>query len=79
MSDPIIAAENAVNRAYQALRRLSGGLRDDPDHGDLTVLLGLLAKAAGEAGLPLPGLYPPNEEQQARYRAWVAAQETRKP
>ena len=32
-----------------------------------------------EAGLPLPGLYPPNDEQQARYRAWVAAQETRKP
>ena len=32
-----------------------------------------------EAGLPLPGLYPPNEEQQARYRAWVADQETRKP
>ena len=32
-----------------------------------------------EAGLPLPGLYPPNEEQQARYLAWVAGQETRKP
>ena len=32
-----------------------------------------------EAGMALPGLYPPNEEQQARYRAWVAGQETRKP
>ena len=27
-----------------------------------------------EAGLALPGLYPPNAEQQARYQAWVAAQ-----
>ena len=27
-----------------------------------------------EAGLPLPGLYPPNEENAARYRAWVQAQ-----
>lgn len=27
-----------------------------------------------EAGLPLPGLYPPNDEHAARYRAWVAAQ-----
>lgn len=29
-----------------------------------------------EAGAPLPGLYPPNAEQQARYAAWVAAQPT---
>lgn len=27
------------------------------------------------AGLPLPGLYPPNAETQARYQAWVAAQD----
>jgi hypothetical protein len=27
-----------------------------------------------EAGLPLPGLYPPNEENAARYKAWVQAQ-----
>lgn len=27
-----------------------------------------------EAGIPLPGLYPPNEETRARYQAWVAAQ-----
>jgi regulator of RNase E activity RraA len=27
-----------------------------------------------EAGVPLPGLYPPNAENQARYAAWVAAQ-----
>ena len=26
-----------------------------------------------EAGQPLPGLYPPNEENQARYAAWVQA------
>jgi regulator of RNase E activity RraA len=26
-----------------------------------------------EAGVPLPGLYPPNEENSARYRAWAAA------
>jgi len=26
-----------------------------------------------EAGVPLPGLYPPNEENAARYRAWVEA------
>jgi regulator of RNase E activity RraA len=26
-----------------------------------------------EAGVPLPGLYPPNEENAARYRAWAAA------
>jgi regulator of RNase E activity RraA len=25
-----------------------------------------------EAGVPLPGLYPPNEENQARYRAWAS-------
>ncbi|KQW38605.1 ribonuclease activity regulator RraA [Rhizobacter sp. Root404] len=24
-----------------------------------------------EAGVPLPGLYPPNDENQARYRAWA--------
>ena len=24
-----------------------------------------------EAGLPLPGLYPPNEENKARYEAWA--------
>ncbi|QHJ00424.1 ribonuclease activity regulator RraA [Xylophilus rhododendri] len=28
-----------------------------------------------EADLPLPGLYPPNAENQARYRAWVARRE----
>jgi len=27
-----------------------------------------------EAGVPLPGLYPPNEATQARYDAWVKAQ-----
>jgi regulator of RNase E activity RraA len=26
-----------------------------------------------EAGVPLPGLYPPNEENAARYRAWAEA------
>jgi len=26
-----------------------------------------------EAGQPLPGLYPPNDENLARYRAWLAA------
>ena len=26
-----------------------------------------------EEGVPLPGLYPPNEENAARYRAWVEA------
>ena len=26
-----------------------------------------------EAGVPLPGLYPPNEANKARYRAWVEA------
>jgi len=25
------------------------------------------------AGVPLPGLYPPNEAAKARYAAWVAA------
>jgi len=25
------------------------------------------------AGVPLPGLYPPNEAARARYAAWVAA------
>ena len=24
-----------------------------------------------DAGLPLPGLYPPNEENKARYEAWA--------
>ena len=76
MSNQILAAENAVNRAYQALRRLSGGLRDDPDHGDLTVLLGLLAKVAGEAGLPLPVSCDTCEDAAAevrRLRAEVSA------
>ena len=27
-----------------------------------------------EAGVPLPGLYPPNEETKARYEAWARAQ-----
>jgi regulator of RNase E activity RraA len=27
-----------------------------------------------EAGLPLPGLYPPNEENKARYEAWARTQ-----
>jgi hypothetical protein len=27
-----------------------------------------------QAGTPLPGLYPPNAENQARYEAWVKAQ-----
>jgi regulator of RNase E activity RraA len=27
-----------------------------------------------DAGVPLPGLYPPNEETKARYAAWVAQQ-----
>ena len=27
-----------------------------------------------EAGVPLPGLYPPNDATRARYRAWAAAQ-----
>jgi regulator of RNase E activity RraA len=27
-----------------------------------------------EAGVPLPGLYPPNEETKARYEAWAQAQ-----
>ena len=31
-----------------------------------------------EAGLPLPGLYPPNAENQARYRAWADAQDAAK-
>lgn len=53
MSNPVLAAENAVIRAYQALRRLSGARRDDPDHEELTVLLGLLVKAAEDAGLTL--------------------------
>jgi len=26
-----------------------------------------------ELGVPLPGLYPPNEENAARYQAWVKA------
>ena len=26
-----------------------------------------------DAGVPLPGLYPPNEAARARYAAWVAA------
>jgi regulator of RNase E activity RraA len=26
------------------------------------------------AGVPLPGLYPPNAETRARYEAWAAAQ-----
>jgi regulator of RNase E activity RraA len=29
-----------------------------------------------EAGMPLPGLYPPNEENAARYRAWAKANDT---
>ena len=29
-----------------------------------------------EAGMPLPGLYPPNEESAARYRAWAKANDT---
>ena len=29
-----------------------------------------------EAGLPLPGLYPPNEENKARYEAWAQTQRT---
>ncbi|MDP4994352.1 MAG: ribonuclease activity regulator RraA, partial [Burkholderiaceae bacterium] len=24
-----------------------------------------------DAGIPLPGLYPPNEETKARYEAWA--------
>ena len=28
-----------------------------------------------EAGVPLPGLYPPNEQNTARYEAWVREQE----
>lgn len=32
-----------------------------------------------EAGVPLPGLYPPNEENAARYRAWVAESVLAKP
>lgn len=27
-----------------------------------------------DRGVPLPGLYPPNEEAKARYQAWVKAQ-----
>jgi hypothetical protein len=27
-----------------------------------------------EAGAALPGLYPPNEENKARYEAWAKAQ-----
>jgi hypothetical protein len=27
-----------------------------------------------EAGRPLPGLYPPNDETKARYQAWKAGQ-----
>jgi regulator of RNase E activity RraA len=27
-----------------------------------------------DAGLPLPGLYPPNEENKARYEAWARTQ-----
>ncbi|HEU0201598.1 MAG TPA: ribonuclease activity regulator RraA, partial [Burkholderiaceae bacterium] len=30
-----------------------------------------------DAGVPLPGLYPPNEETRARYAAWVAQQARR--
>jgi regulator of RNase E activity RraA len=30
-----------------------------------------------EAGMPLPGLYPPNEANTARYRAWAKANDTR--
>jgi regulator of RNase E activity RraA len=26
-----------------------------------------------EAGMALPGLYPPNAEQQTRYQAWAAS------
>ncbi len=29
-----------------------------------------------EAGLPVPGLYPPNEENKARYEAWAQTQRT---
>jgi regulator of RNase E activity RraA len=29
-----------------------------------------------DAGVPLPGLYPPNEETKARYRAWCAGPAT---
>ena len=27
-----------------------------------------------ERGMPLPGLYPPNEENKARYKAWTESQ-----
>jgi hypothetical protein len=27
-----------------------------------------------QAGTPLPGLYPPNAENQARYEAWAKTQ-----
>ena len=27
-----------------------------------------------EQGMPLPGLYPPNAENQARYDAWAKSQ-----
>jgi regulator of RNase E activity RraA len=30
-----------------------------------------------DAGVPLPGLYPPNAENKARYDAWVKATSTR--
>ena len=32
-----------------------------------------------EAGTPLPGLYPPNADNKARYDAWVAAQRVNRP
>ena len=31
-----------------------------------------------DAGVALPGLYPPNDENKARYAAWVAAQKARR-
>jgi len=30
-----------------------------------------------DAGVPLPGLYPPNAENMARYQAWVKASSPR--
>jgi len=31
-----------------------------------------------EAGVPLPGLYPPNEQNVARYEAWAREQEKKR-
>ena len=35
------------------------------------------ADHAAEAGMALPGLYPPNEQNKARYEAWVREQAAR--